>query len=229
MFLPSLISHFKGSCVTTHKTALVIDDHPLITRGMAEFLRSNCDFSEVTCVTNEEDFWAYLTTEMPAIVIVDFWLPRGAALPLLTTLQEKFPQIPTLVISADDDPVIIEKIQASKVKGFILKQEDPNAFATAVNALLNGGSWFHPSHRPSGAKKELLISCEELGLTSRQGEVLSMILDGQPNKRIAQKLGVAEATVKEHITSILSQLGVSNRVEVITRLRDKKLIIKPHT
>lgn len=209
-------------------TALIIDDHPLITRGIAEFLRTNCQFSEVTCVTNEEDFWAYLVTKTPAIVIVDFWLPKGAALPLLTTFQEKFPLIPVLVISADDDPVIFEKIRAIEVKGFVLKQEDPNIFATAVNAVLNGETWFYPSHQKLNPKKELLISCEELGLTSRQGEVLSMILDGQPNKRIAQKLGVTEATVKEHITSILSQLGVSNRVEAITRLRDKKLIIKPH-
>lgn len=209
-------------------SALIIDDHPLITRGMAEFLRSNCQFSKVTCVTNEEDFWAYLAANTPTIVIVDFWLPKGAALPILTIFQEKFSQIPVLVISADDDPVIIEKIRAINVKGFVLKQEDPATFATAVEALLNGQTWFQASNSPSGAKKELLISCEELGLTSRQGEVLAMILDGQPNKRIAQKLGVTEATVKEHITSILSQLGVSNRVEAITRLRDKKLIIKPH-
>lgn len=211
------------------KTALIIDDHPLITRGMAEFLRSNCQFFEVACVTNEEDFWAYLSASTPDLVIVDFWLPKGAALPLLKTLQEKFPAMPTLVVSADDDPLIMEKIRTINVKGFILKQEDPNTFAIAVNALLNGESWLHRSHQQLNPKKELLISCEELGLTNRQGEVLGMILDGQPNKRIAQKLGVAEATVKEHITIILSRLGVSNRVEAITRLRDKKLIIKPNT
>jgi DNA-binding NarL/FixJ family response regulator len=212
-----------------HNTALIIDDHPLITRGMAEFLRSNCQFSGVTCVTNEEDFWTSLSANTPDIVIVDFWLPKGAALPLLAEFREKYPKIPTLVISADNDPLVIEKIRAMKINGFILKQEDPNTFATAVNEILKGESWFHQIRQPLGIKKEIMISCEELGLTNRQGEVLTMILDGQPNKRIAQKLGVTEATVKEHITSILSQLGVSNRVEAITKLRDKKLIIKPLT
>lgn len=211
------------------KTALIIDDHPLITRGMSEFLRSNCQFSEVACVTNEEDFWIHLSEKTPDILIVDFWLPSGTALPLLAALQEKYPEIPTLVISADNDPLVMNKILAMKIQGFILKQEDPNIFAAAVNQLLIGKSWFHQVREPLGIKKEMMISCEELGLTNRQGEVLTMILDGQPNKRIAQKLGVTEATVKEHVTGILTQLGVSNRVEAITKLRDKKLIIKPLT
>lgn len=210
-------------------TALIIDDHPLITRGMAEFLRSNCLFSEVTCVTNEEGFWEYLAFKTPSIVIVDFWLPKGAALPLLNTFQSKFSQIPALVISADDDPMILEKIQAIQVKGFILKQEDPKIFVTAVNALLNGESWFQQPRQPSlHTKKEMPISCEELGLTIRQGEVLTMILDGQPNKRIAQELGVTEATVKEHITNIFERLDVRNRIEVISKLRGKKLLLKSY-
>ena len=71
---------------------------------------------------------------------------------------------------------------------------------------------------------ELTITCTELGLTARQGQVLALLLDGMPNKRIAADLSVTENTVKEHVTGILYKLGVRNRVEAITKLRGRKLV-----
>ena len=71
---------------------------------------------------------------------------------------------------------------------------------------------------------ELSISYKDLDLSSRQGQILNHVLQGLPNKRIAQLLCLSESTVKEHMTSILRKLKVTSRVEAITRLRGRKLV-----
>ncbi len=214
--------------VKTVKTAVVIDDHPLVTRGIADFLKSHCGFSDVHAVCNTADFWHMMgENHPPAMIVLDFWLPDGAALPLLEQLKAKHESIPVLVMSADDNPAICSKARESGANGFIHKQESPEVFATAVNALLDNGNWF--SNMPNHAiydtsNKELPITLQELGLTARQGEVLGLILQGLPNKRIAQRLSLSEQTVKEHISGILERLKVRNRVEIITKLRGRKLV-----
>jgi DNA-binding NarL/FixJ family response regulator len=95
----------------------------------------------------------------------------------------------------------------------------------AVSALIEGLGWFMPiSHQAIGSpirKNQWPVSARELGLTVRQGQILGMILEGLPNKRIAQSLNVTEATIKEHITSILHKLNVKTRIEAIAKLKDR--------
>lgn len=209
--------------MTILNTALVIDDHPLVARGIAAFLQSHCGFDHVQAVTNTEELWHHIDlTSQPAMIVLDFWLPDGASLSLLNQLKLKFPLTRMLVMSADDDIAVQNKVQATGAHGFINKQEVPDVFMQAVTALLAGKTWFKNTthaHQP----KELAITADELGLTARQGEILAMIIKGLPNKRIAQVLSLSEQTVKEHVSGILGRLGVSNRIEVITKLRGKRL------
>jgi len=91
---------------------------------------------------------------------------------------------------------------------------------------LRGDTWFHGGTQFAGREfpnKELPVTAAELGLTARQGQVLAMMLKGLPNKRIALNLSLSEQTVKEHVTGILERLGARNRIEVITKLRGRKL------
>ncbi len=211
--------------MTINKTALVIDDHPLVARGIAAFLKSHCGFDEVFAVNNPDELWGTINLESPpAMILLDFWLPDGTSLKLLNTLKIKCPYTPILVVSADDDVAVQRKVQNAGAQGFILKHETTDVFMQAVARLLEGKVWFtnHSSmqnHQP----KELAVTPLELGLTVRQGEILAMVVKGMPNKRIAQLLSLSEQTVKEHVSGILSRLGVSNRVEAITLLRGRRL------
>jgi len=214
--------------VSATKTAIVLDDHPLVARGIANFLQSHCNFSTVKTVFSANDFWSALCDgEPPNLVLLDFWLPDGMALALLEPLKSKHPTIPVLVISADDDFIVQQKVQAAGAQGFINKQATPDIFMLAVSSLLKNKTWFKKSIY-SQAPKELTVTAHELGLTARQGEVLALILLGLPNKRIAQTLSLSEQTVKEHVSGILSRLGVGNRIEAITKLRGKELLPKSY-
>jgi DNA-binding NarL/FixJ family response regulator len=207
--------------------ALVIDDHPLVARGFAEYLVSHCGFVHAHIATSAVDCWRRIETEgCPGVAVVDFWLPDGAALLLIRQLATQCVQTRLLVVSGDEDKAIESKAREAGAHGFLHKQESPDVFALAIAALRTGGAWFGPlgdaALRPI-AQRELPIRARDLGLTDRQGQVLGMMLRGLPNKRIAIDLAISEQTVKEHMTNILAKLGVGNRMEAITLLRGRRI------
>ncbi|MBS3955413.1 MAG: response regulator transcription factor [Methylomicrobium sp.] len=213
--------------MTNTTSALVLDDHPLSASGIADFLLSHCGFDAARSLSNVADFWAALDSAKPySLAVVDFWLPDGASLSLLVELKLRCPSTRLLVISADDNTAVLDKVRIAGADGFLHKQESPDVFGQAVAALLQGDSWFHGGTPFAGrefSNKELPVTAAELGLTARQGQVLAMMLKGLPNKRIALNLSLSEQTVKEHMTGILARLGAHNRIEVITMLRGRRL------
>lgn len=215
--------------LSTTPYAIVLDDHPLVARGVAEFLRSLRPDMEVLLATDAADCLRLVAARgAPALALIDFWLPEGAALDLLAQLRAQCPGSPLAVMSGDDDPALAERARASGAHGFVHKQESPYTFAQAVQALLGGLTWFAPSGpaQPGAARnRELPVTPAELGLSVRQGEILALVLLGQPNKRIALDLALSESTVKEHVTAILQRLGARNRIEAITQLRGRRLVL----
>lgn len=208
--------------------ALILDDHPLVARGVAEFLRSHLPQMEVEVAGRTEDFLLLVATRgAPAIALIDFWLADGAALGLIARMRERCPGTPLAVISGDDDPAVMERVRQAGAHGFIHKQAPPETFAQAVEALLGGLAWFVPP--PHGDQplrsRDLPVTPGELGLSVRQGEILALVLQGLPNKRIALQYDLSESTVKEHMSAILLRLGARTRVEAITRLRGRRLVL----
>ena len=209
------------------REALVVDDHPLVARGIAEYLATHCGFGRVLLAADAAAALRCLSNEgEPALVVVDFWLPEGAALPLLQQLQQRCPATRLLVLSGDEDVGVQIKVRNAGAHGFLCKHEPPEVFAQAVAAVLACGTWFASTQLqalPAAPRRELPVQAHELGLTERQGQVLSMMLRGLPNKSIARSLALSEQTVKEHVTGILARLGVANRMEAIQRLQGRRI------
>lgn len=213
----------------TPSYAIILDDHPLVARGVAEFLRSLRPDMEMRLATDAADCLQQVAVHgAPALALIDFWLVEGAALGLIAQLRASCPGTAIAVMSGDDDPLLAERARTGGAHGFVHKQESPGTFAQAVHALLGGLTWFVPAGRvqPGGLRsRELPVTPVELGLSTRQGEILALVLLGQPNKRIALDLALSESTVKEHVTAILQRLGARNRIEAITQLRGRRLVL----
>ncbi|WP_395277980.1 response regulator transcription factor [Enterobacter bugandensis] len=201
--------------------ALVVDDHPLVASGIANFLISHCHFKQASVVTNEEDCYRQIRDNgPPRLLVIDFWLSSGTALKLLKEVKQHYPQVRFLVVSGDDNNDIWQKIHAAGGHGFVLKSEPPEMFSRAVCALLDNLTWFPERNDfPVESNNEKL---SKFNLTPRQIDVLNMIMRGLPNKRIAAQLSISEPTVKEHISNILKKIGVNSRVEAITLLHGKR-------
>ena len=201
--------------------ALVVDDHPLVASGIANFLISHCHLKQASVVTNEEDCYRQIRDNgPPRLLVIDFWLSSGTALKLLKEVKQHYPQVRFLVVSGDDNNDIWQKVHAAGGHGFVLKSEPPEMFSRAVCALLDNLTWFPERNDfPVESNNEKLSN---FNLTPRQIDVLNMIMRGLPNKRIAAQLSISEPTVKEHISNILKKIGVNSRVEAITLLHGKQ-------
>lgn len=205
--------------------ALVVDDHPLVAGGIAAFLNTHCGYQQIYVAASRRECDSLIAEKgPPQLLVLDFWLPDGTALQLIQKLPQENPHIRLLVISGDENNNVQHKAREMGAHGFVHKHDSPQIFQQAVKALQNGQFWF-----PEAAEPALLSSStasyQEFGLTQRQGEVLAMMLRGFSNKRIAMTLALSEPTVKEHMTSILSKLGVNNRVEAITLLQGRRFTL----
>lgn len=201
--------------------ALVVDDHPLVASGIASFLNTHCQFKQTHVVTSEENCRYHIRKNgPPRLLVIDFWLSSGTALELLKEASNRYPQMRILVVSGDENSELWQKVRQAGGHGFILKNAPPDLFAKAVFTLLNHLEWF-----PTGNEDAVKNNHSHLlkfNLTPRQADVLTMMMRGLPNKRIAAQLSISEATVKEHISNILKKLGVNSRVEAITLLHGER-------
>lgn len=215
---------------TTHYV-LILDDHPMVGRGMAQFLTSvQPDLDAKVCTQWDEVHAVLQEHGCPVLLVADVWLSSGSSLPVIAQWKAQNPGTPWLAISGDDDPSIAQRVRVAGAQGFIHKQESPATFGKAYAQILSGGVWFGASENaaPSAlGPREWEVTPAELGLTLRQGDILILLLRGLPNKRIALMLNIAESTVKEHVTSILERFAVRTRVELITALRGRKVVTLP--
>lgn len=201
--------------------ALVVDDHPLVASGIANFLTTHCRFKQAYVATSEETCYRHIRDNgPPRLLVIDFWLSCSTSLKLLREVKQCHPQVRILVVSGDENNDIWQKVKNSGGHGFVLKNEPPESFSKAVFALVDNQEWF-----PYGSQQVVKNNSNPLvkfNLTPRQSDVLNMMMRGLPNKRIAAQLLISEATVKEHISNILKKLGVNSRVEAITLLHGER-------
>ncbi len=209
--------------------ALIVDDHPLVGRGIAELLKT-FELLDATHQVSDAAAALELAARLgePAIAVVDFWLNNDTSVELIGQLRTQYSQCAVLVISADASAEVQAKARHIGAQGFIDKQASADTFGQAILAVLGGMTYFdaQASTKNSAIRPyDVPVTAAELGLSPRQGQILALVLEGLPNKRIAQSLSLSESTVKEHVTGILQRLGVTNRVEVITKLRGRRLVI----
>lgn len=208
---------------------IILDDHPLVGRGMAQYLQSTHPELTVRVAALWADVQQLIAASgCPLMLVADVWLSDSNSLLALAQWSAECPGTPWLAISGDDDPLMRQRVRSAGAQGFVHKQASPDVFGRAFSDVLGGGEWYEPevgadtlAYRP----REWSVTPAELGLTPRQGEIFTLVLRGLPNKRIALMLDLSESTVKEHVTGILERLGVRTRVEAITLLRGRRLIV----
>lgn len=210
---------------------LILDDHPLVASGIAHFLKSiQPDLTIELAGSWIAGERLMQSRGQPELLIADIWLEDGNSLQQLTAWRERFPGTPWLAVSGDDDPTTAHRALRAGADGFVHKRASPDEFGRAVTALRHGERYFPAQHssalqrQPSA--KDWPVTPTELGMTGRQGQILALLLRGLSNKRIAIGLDIAESTVKEHVTAILQRLGVRTRVEAITHLRGRHLVVE---
>jgi DNA-binding NarL/FixJ family response regulator len=155
------------------------------------------------------------------LVLLDFNLPNVEGFAALVDLQERYPELPVVMVSGQDDPGLVREALERGALGFIPKTSSAAVILNALRLVLSGGTYVPrealgaPRAAPVPAAGNAGDAAGKLGITPRQAEVLALILAGKPNKAICRELNLAEGTVKSHVAAVLKALNASNRVEAV--------------
>jgi len=208
---------------------LIADDHPVVQDGLQAVLSTQVDFEITGVAGTGMEVLRIVAAHEPDIVLLDLEMPGMDGLEVLKNLRRDHPKIKVIVFTAfDTDEQIVGAVKAG-AKGYLLKGAPSQDLFEAIRTVSKGGSLLQPVvaskliEHVSG-ESDLRRQEETVSLTERERQVLGQLALGKTNKEIAQELVITERTVKFHVSSIFSKLGVSNRTEAVTIAARKGLV-----
>ena len=207
---------------------LIAADHPLFRSALQQALTlglgDDVRLSEAASIAELE---AQLTrTSAWDLVLLDLNMPGAYGFSGLVLLRGQYPQLPVVMISAQEDAAVVARSREFGASGFIPKSSSLEIIQQAVRVVLDGDVWW-PSNVQDVAhvSPEAKAASEGLAsLTPQQFRVLTMVCDGLLNKQIAYELNVSEATIKAHVTAIFRKLGVRTRTQAALLLQQMESI-----
>ncbi|WP_374338285.1 response regulator [Methyloversatilis sp.] len=202
---------------------MIIEDQPLVVEGLRNVLAEIDSEPDIRCALLAARALSMLRSGLrPDLVMLDLNLPDAEGTSLLSQLRSEFPDVPVVVISAQDDRHTITDAIDQGAMGFISKSSTTPVLVSALQLVLQGGIYvpqqvldetIHPQPpRPS------IQNLADIGLTPRQIQVLGLMIEGMPNKLICRELGISDGTAKTHISTILRLLNVKNRTQAVFAL-----------
>jgi DNA-binding NarL/FixJ family response regulator len=205
---------------------LIADDHPLLREALSQILRA-LDNQVILLEAAEGDAVRRLVQEHPDLdlLLLDLCLPGVQGLELFLELRQQQPTLPIVAISGIEDPITVKAVLAGGGMGYIPKSSPPPVMIQALRLVLAGGRYLPPALLAQEAGTPGVVTEEApagatpaaLGLTARQEQVLHCLVQGLANKEICRVLGLAEATVKIHVSAILKALRVTSRTQAVIR------------
>ncbi|MDP3817349.1 response regulator transcription factor ErdR [Pseudomonas sp.] len=207
---------------------LIADDHPLfrsalhqaLTLGLGPDVRlvEAASIAELEACLAQKTDWD--------LVLLDLNMPGAYGFSGLVLLRGQYPQIPVVMVSAQEDQAIVARSREFGASGFIPKSSSLETIQQAVRLVLEGELWWpQPSQAAIALSAEAKAASAGLAsLTPQQFRVLTMVCDGLLNKQIAYELSVSEATVKAHVTAIFRKLGVRTRTQAALLLQQLESI-----
>jgi DNA-binding NarL/FixJ family response regulator len=203
-------------------TILLIDDHALFREGVALLLQRLDARLHITEAAGCAQGLQWLAGHGAAdLVLIDLHMPGMDGLAGLDRLREQWPQMPAVVMSADDAPATVRAALDHGAMGFIPKSSTADTMLGALRVVLAQGVYLPPASADLDAPAGPLAGSSggstpaSLGLTPRQTDVLRLILQGKPSKLICRELGLSEGTVKTHTTAVLRTLNVTTRTQAV--------------
>ena len=189
---------------------LLVDDHRLLRAGLESLLTSVGDISVVATASDGGEAVEVAIAVQPDVILMDLSMPGMGGIEATRRIVEANPDAVVVALTAfSDRELVLDAIDASAV-GYLLKDAEPDELVGGVRAAARGDS-------PIAAKvARALISRHvetNTKLTDREREVLGLVARGMANKQIGRALGISERTVKAHLTSIFSRIGVADRTE----------------
>lgn len=190
---------------------LTVDDHPLLREGIAALVNAERDMKLVAEASNGREGIEQFRLHRPDVVLMDIQMPGVNGVEAISLIQAEFPGARIIVLTTySGDAQVLTALRAG-ARGYILKGQVHRELLEAIRAVHAGQKRIPPE-----IAAELAQHVADDDLTPREIDVLRLIAAGNANKQIADQLSIGEATVKSHVTHILSKLGANDRAHAVT-------------
>lgn len=190
---------------------LTVDDHSLLRRGIAALVNAEADMKLVAEASNGQEAVESFRLNRPDVTLMDIQMPSSNGIEAISHIQSEFPDARIIVLTTyTGDAQVLRALKAG-ARGYVLKGHVHRELLETIRAVHAG-----QKRIPPDIAAELAEHATDDELTSREIDVLRLIAAGNSNKLIADQLSIGEATVKSHVTNILSKLGANDRAHAIT-------------
>lgn len=199
-------------------TLLIADDHPLFREALRGVVARLLPEATLREAEDTGALYALVESEPDAdLLLLDLNMPGAQGFSALVHLRAHHPQLPVVIVSAREEPQVMRRALDHGAMGFIPKSVNAQTLGEALASVLDGDRWAPAAaaEAPAASDDEQAVAARLRELTPQQFRVLQMLGTGMLNKQIAYELGVAEATVKAHMSAILRKLGASNRTQAV--------------
>ena len=211
---------------------LLADDHALVRKGIIAMLESENDLEIVGEANDGLEALNMSKDLQPDLVIMDIRMPEMNGLDATAKLPEYSPTTKSLILSMhDSDDYVLQSLQVGAY-GYLLKDTEKNEFVKAIHQVMAGNKYY------SGAVSNALASQllgnktmqkdptthQDYGLTKRELEILSLIIEGKKNQQIADTLGKSVRTIETHRFNIMKKLGVNNAIDMVNKALKENIV-----
>jgi DNA-binding NarL/FixJ family response regulator len=198
---------------------MVVEDHHIVRQGLVALLNTVPDMTVVAEASNGKDALDLFRQHQPDVTLMDLRLPKMSGVEAVTEIRKQFASARIIVLTTfDGDEDIYRALQAG-ARGYLLKGMFGDELMDAIRAVHAG-----KSRIPAVIAERLALRMGGSPLTTRELDVLKLIVAGKSNKEIGAELAISEATVKTHINSILSKLSVTDRTQAATTALQRGLV-----
>lgn len=190
---------------------LVVEDHNVVRQGLVALLKVTDDLNVVGEAADGVEAVAQFRKHQPDVTLMDLRLPKLGGVDAISRIRKESPHARFIVLTTYDGDEDIYRALKAGAKAYLLKGMTSEELMAAIRAVHAG-----KSHIPPAIAERLAERMRAEELTPREFDVLKQIVRGRSNKEIASELQISEATVKTHINSLLSKLGVTDRTQAAT-------------
>jgi DNA-binding NarL/FixJ family response regulator len=211
---------------------LLADDEAVVRAGVRAILATDGQIEVVAEAADGREAVDLALAHRPDVVLLDIRMPRLDGIGACAELARAAPDVAVAVLTTFGEDDYLTRALDEGARGFLLKAGDPRELVAGVHAVAEGGAYLSPPVaarvvgrlRDSGLRRSAQARRGVDGLTERERAVLALVGSGESNARIARRLGLVEGTVKGHVSTILSRLGLTNRVQAAVLAHDAGLV-----
>jgi NarL family two-component system response regulator LiaR len=203
---------------------LVVDDHAMVRKGLVAFLKNEPTLELVGEACDGREAIEQCEQLQPDVILMDLIMPELGGVAAIRTIHQRWPEVQVIALTSFQEKELVQDALQAGAMGYLLKNVSGEELSLAIRQAHDGRPTLAPEAVQALIQPPSEAESMAADLTRREQEVLALLVKGMSNPEIAERLFISRATVKVHVSNILSKLGVASRAEAISFAIQNKLV-----